>query len=199
MRFSKFSVVLVTIAALGTPLARAQWSPDDPTATPRADVSLGYSHIQANAPPGDCGCFGVNGGYISGDFYLRDWLAVAGEITAGEANHISSLGQNLTLATYMAGPKVVRAGHRLAPYAQVLFGGARGSNSYFPSGTTYTTSASSFALSAGGGVDFNLRRYLAVRMVELQYLRTTLPNGVNDEQSHLTIGTGLVIRLGSRH
>ena len=33
-----------------------------------AEVALGYSYVRANAPPGTCGCFGMNGG--SGAFAL---------------------------------------------------------------------------------------------------------------------------------
>jgi peptidoglycan-associated lipoprotein len=81
------------------------------------------------------------------------------------------------------------------PYADVLFGGAYGSDSYFPTATSSTTSASSWALSAGGGLDVNLTRRLAIRAFDVDYLRTALPNGTNDAQNYLMIDAGIVFKF----
>jgi peptidoglycan-associated lipoprotein len=197
MRLMKVALILVTV---GVSAAIAQQRPSSPALiTPRFDLSLGYNNIRANAPPGGCDCFDMNGGYVSGGFHIKDWLSIAGEFTGGHANNISLLGQNLTLMTFMAGPRVSYNGHRLVPFGQVLFGGAHGSDSYFPTATSSTSSASSWALSSGGGLDVNLTRRFAVRALEVQYLRTALPNGTNDAQNHLMIGAGLVIKFGGRY
>ncbi len=193
MRRIYLALVFVTA---GVPAALAQQDPSEAALVPRLDLSVGYSHVNANAPPGISSYFGPNGGYLSAGYRLNGWLGVAGEFTGGHAGNISQLGQNLTLLTYMAGPRVTYSGYRFVPYGQVLFGGAHGSDSYFPSGTSYSTSASSWALSAGGGLDIGLTRRLAVRAVEAQYLRTVFPNGSTNVQSHLMLGAGLVFRFG---
>lgn len=114
---------------------------------------------------------------------MKNWLSIAGEFTGGHANNISLLGQNLTLMTYMAGPRVSHPGHRLVPFGQVLFGGAHGSDSYFPTFTSSTSSASSWALSSGGGLDVNLTRRFAIRAgllpagVSLRVCSGFRPNG----------------------
>jgi peptidoglycan-associated lipoprotein len=194
MRRITLALVFVTV---GVPVASAQQrSADRASLVPRFDVSLGYNHISANAPPGQTDYFSLNGGYASGDLYLADWLSIAGRFTGSYANDISTLGQDLTLMTYTAGPRVSLTGHRLVPFGQVLFGGARGSNSYFPTGTTFSTSASSWALSTGGGLDINLTHRFAIRALDANYLRTALPNGASNEQNHLTVGAGIVIKFG---
>src|SRR5580698_9623569 len=162
MRSINLALVLVTV---GVSAATAQQSPANPaTVVPRFDLSLGYNHVNANAPPGVSNYFGPNGGYVSGGFHIKDWFSVEGEFTGGHAGNISALGQNLTLLTFMGGPRVSYTGHRLVPYGQVLFGGAHGSDSYFPSGTSFSTSATSWAFSAGGGLDINLTRRFAIRV-----------------------------------
>jgi peptidoglycan-associated lipoprotein len=193
-------IILALIPVIvGVSVASAQQRPDDAAfVVPRFDISLGYNHMNANAPPGQTNYFGVNGGYVGGDLHLMDWLSVTGQVTGGHANDISLLGQDLTLMTYTAGPKVSLTGHRLVPFGQVLFGGAHGSDSYFPSGTTSSTSASSWALSTGGGLDVNLTRRFAIRAVDADFLRTALPNGSSNSQNHLMIGAGLVIKFGER-
>jgi peptidoglycan-associated lipoprotein len=193
----KVALILVTV---GVSAAIAQQRQSDPALiAPRFDLSLGYNNIRANAPPGGCDCFDMNGGYVSAGFHVKNWLSIAGEFTGGHANNISLLGQNLTLMTFMAGPRVAHTGHRIVPFGQVLFGGAQGSDSYFPTSTSSTSSASSWALSSGGGLDVNLTRRFAIRALEVQYLRTALPNGTNDAQNHFMIGAGLVIKFGGRY
>ena len=41
------------------------------------DVAAAYHWMHANAGPGECGCFGMNGGGISGSWNFRSsWSAV---------------------------------------------------------------------------------------------------------------------------
>jgi peptidoglycan-associated lipoprotein len=196
MRRMNLALVLVMV---GVPAAMAQrGSSDAATITPRFDVSLGYSDMNANAPPGVTDYFGLNGGYVSGSFHIINWLSIAGQVTGGHANDISLLGQDLTLLTFVAGPRVSLTGHRLVPFGQVLFGGAHGSDSYFPTATSYSSNASSWALSTGGGLDVSINRRFAVRALDVEYVKTALPNGSTNTQNHLTVGAGIVINFGGR-
>ena len=180
---------------IGGSAARAQ-SSDPAFLMPRAEVSVGYNYINANAPPAGCDCFGMSGGYVSADVHAKRWLSVAGKVTGGHANDISTLGQNLTLVTFTVGPRISMPGRRLAPFGQFLIGGAHGSDSYFPNGTSSSTSATNFAYTTGGGVDLNLSRRFAIRAFDVEFLRTAFPNGANDRQNHLMIGAGLVMKFG---
>ena len=166
---------------------------------PRVDLSFGFDSVRANAPPPNgCTCFGITGGALDATYHLNEAFAITGQFTASHAGNISALGQNLTLMTYMAGPRVTIQRRRLVPFSQILFGIGHGSDSYFPSGTTYTTSASSFAYEPGGGLDINLSPRLAVRALEANYLHTDFPNGTSNFQHHLVISAGVVLKLGVR-
>ncbi len=190
------TVVVLLLASLATPLSRAQASPSNTApSVPRYTAVVGYNFVHANAPPTTCNCFGMQGGFAQGTFALNEWLRIAAEVTGGHANNIGPLGQNLTLMTYAAGPQVVLGSHRFELFGQALFGAAHGSDSYFPSGSTASPTATSFALSTGGGLDLTLSRHVAIRVAQVQYLRTTLPNGTNNQQNQLTLGAGIVVRL----
>jgi peptidoglycan-associated lipoprotein len=190
--------LLLVLVTFGVSTVIAQQRPvDSASIVPRFDLSVGYNHVNANAPPGVSNYFGPNGGYVSGAVHVKDWLSVAGEFTGGHASSISMLGQNLTLLTFMGGPRLSFTGHRLVPFGQALFGGAHGSDSYFPTSTSSTSSASSWAFSTGGGLDVNLTRRFAIRAVEAQFMRTAFPNGANNAQNNLMIGAGIVIKFGS--
>jgi outer membrane protein OmpA-like peptidoglycan-associated protein/opacity protein-like surface antigen len=189
---------LVLVANIGLMAAAQERNEDQVNIVPRLDLSAGYSLIHANAPPGGCECFNVNGAYVSAGLHVNNWLSVVAEGTGGRASNISELGQNLTLITYMAGPRVSFHKKRLTPFAQFLAGGAHGGDSYFPSGTTYTTTANSFAFAAGGGLDVRLTRRFALRAPYVAYLKTGFPNGVDNSQNHLMVGVGLVANFGGR-
>jgi peptidoglycan-associated lipoprotein len=189
------SFALTMLAATG---ASAQQTVIDAGSVnpPRIDLTAGYNLIKANAPPGDCGCFTMNGGYGGGQVNLSQWLGVAGEVSVEHANDISSLGQNLTLITFMGGPRVSWPRYRFVPFGEFMAGGTHGAGSYFPSSTSSSTSASSFAYAAGGGLDVNLNQRFAIRAFDARFLHTSLPNGVNGTQRQLQIGIGVVMRFG---
>lgn len=186
-----FAAVLFVASLLVGSTARAQWSDGDPGTVSKVNVALGFNYVRANAPPGECGCFGATGGFLSADYHITDWFSISGQVTGQHANDISLLGQDITLLTFAAGPKVQLNGHKFVPFGEVLVGGAHGSDSYFPTGTTSSPTASSFAVQAGGGVDYLLTSRFAVR-VQAYYLKTEFPNGTNDEQNELMAGVGLV-------
>jgi peptidoglycan-associated lipoprotein len=195
----RFVTVIFALALTGGSAARAQVVPTDPTPfVPRYTIAFGYAALRANAPPAGCDCFGLSGGFVSGSVRVRDWLGVAGEFTGSHANDISLLGQNLTLMTVTAGPRISFPNHRVVPFGQVLIGFAHGSDSYFPTSTSFSTSASSFAFTTGGGIDIHLNHRIAVRAIEAQYLRTSLPNGTNNEENHLVLGAGIVFKFRGR-
>ncbi len=186
----------VVLATLASPSAVAQATSNNLSSyVPRYTVAVGYSYIHANAPPSACDCFGLQGGFAQGAVTLKYWLRIAGEVTGGHANQFGPLGQNLTLMTYTGGPQIVLHAHRVETFGQALFGAAHGSDSYFPSGTTASASATSFAINTGGGFDIDLTRHIAVRPVEVNYLRTSLPNGSSNRQNQLSLGAGLVFHL----
>lgn len=161
------------------------------------DLSAGYNFIHANAPPGSCDCFNMSGGFVAGNFQLSQWLGITGEFTGQHGSKISSLGQNLTLTTFMGGPKVSWAHMRYTPYGDFLLGGAHAGNSWFPSGTSGSSSASSFAYATGGGLDLNLSPRISVRAVDAQYLHTAFPNGASQFQHQLRLGAGIVLHFGA--
>jgi outer membrane protein OmpA-like peptidoglycan-associated protein len=196
MRGTHLSILALGLGAFAASAAFSQTKPQfkllDAT---RYDLSVGYNNIRANAPPGGCPCFDMNGGFVFGTVRLTDWLGISGEFTGGHSSNISTLGQGLTLTTFTVGPRVSHRFRQFTAFGEVLAGGAHGSGSYFPTKVSSYPSSSSFAVSTGGGLDVSLNRRFSLRALDLQYLRTSFPNGVNNEQNQLMIGAGLVIKF----
>jgi len=162
----------------------------------RIDIATGYHLINANAPPAECGCFTANGGFFSAQYNLSTRLGMVGEVGTVHASTISSLGQNLALTTFLAGPRIAVPFRRMSPFGEFMLGGAHAGDSYFPNGSSGSSSASTFAYSAGGGLDLNLNSRYSVRLFDASFLHTSFPNGANGTQRQLQINAGVVLHLG---
>jgi opacity protein-like surface antigen len=78
----------------------------------------------------------------------------------------------------------------LSPFAQVLFGGERISNSASGFGST---SDSSFAMAFGGGADYEMTNHVAIRLIQAEYLYTKFGG---THQNNARISAGIVYRWG---
>lgn len=197
MRTLALALLLAALLAQLGLSAHAQKA-DPLTEIPRLEAGAHFTFIHANAPPGGCACFNLKGAGATAAWHLTRRFAVAGQYTRSHANHIGPLGQDLTLATFTVGPRITVHHRRWHAYGQFLFGAARGSDSYFPTSTSYTTTASSKAWTTGGGADYDLSNHFAVRALEAQFLRSYLPNGSTDVQNHLMLSAGLLFKLHGR-
>lgn len=166
-----------------------------------SSVSVRYSAQISNGPPGTCACFSLQG--ASGDLVWKlsplpssGVLRLAVDLGVEHTADLNGAGYGLTLSTFTAGPRIElpRIKH-LHPFAQGLFGLAHGSGSQFPENGTLTDSANSFALLAGGGADFHLNGLVSLRLVQVDYLRTSLPNNANDWQNNLRVGAGVAFHF----
>lgn len=159
----------------------------------RFEVGANYNYFHANAPPGQCGCFSLNGGSGTFVYNLRPaWAAVA-DITVGHATNVDNSLQNITIFNYLFGPRYTRrTSHRFVPYAEVLLGGAKEDVNF-----QFTINRNAFGLLAGGGVTTKLKRRFGLTIVEGDWIYTRIPNAVNNRQNDIRIVTGVTYHFGS--
>jgi hypothetical protein len=170
-------ILLVGLILLTAAASRAQ-------DTPATDVSASYSYLR----------FGVNNGVnqngaslsVAGNF--NHWLGLAADVGG---YHKTQGGATFNTYTYMGGPRFsYRNSGRVTPFAQVLFGGARGTLG----GTAGSGANNGFAYSAGGGVDLGLTRHLALRP-QLDYIGMRFSgNTINTVRGSI----GIIFRFGNR-
>jgi hypothetical protein len=200
----KYSLaLLLTLAAVSTcPLTAQDATQPQPAKPPRAELALGYTYLNSNAPPGSCDCFSLNGGNATFAWMLKPArFALVGDFAIARAGDVADTGNSLSLTTYTAGvrylPRMHHAG--LQPFGQVLVGVAHASGSSVSSQNAATSNAgAAFAGSVGGGLDLHTGPRFAIRLVEADYLVTTFDNGVNDHQNILRISAGVVLRFGGK-
>jgi len=168
------------------------------TAT-RMQLGVNYDYVGANAPPGGCGCFSLNGGSGWFGYNFDRSLALVGEVSGSHAGNINGTPSDLTLTSYLFGPRYSRQfKNRLLPFAQVLLGGAHASGALTPSPSGVASSANSFAMTLGGGLDIRMGHRLALRPLQADYYLTRFPNGVNGHQNNFRLAAGIVFYFGRK-
>lgn len=183
------SLLLSTILLLaGASVALAQQD------TYNGDAAAAYHWVRANAGPGQCGCFGMNGGGLSGSWNFRGpWSAVV-DISVENTSSAPPANNSLTLVSYLAGARYkipqpwLKGNHKPQPFAQIVLGAAHaGGGEAGVADGSYR-----FATRIGGGIDVPLNSHFAVRAVQIDYYLTTFANGTNDHQNNLLVGAGIV-------
>jgi outer membrane immunogenic protein len=204
MRIStRRSVLLASTCLIATVTALGQQSKGSgETAPVSADLSVTYSVEKSQLAPGNCGCFWFQGAGANVGFTLWKGLGVAGALTGGHAN--LAPGMSIDKIVYVLGPRYTFAlpsPHAGLPpvkvFGELLLGGVHGFNSIFPTTTGLTSSATSFAMQTGGGIDAYVSKRFAVRAIEVEYLRTNLPNNYSNVQNDLRLGFGVTYHLNS--
>ena len=186
-------------------LTFGQQAPAAPATAPASakeglQFSVGYTY-QGSQPTFGGSWFGLNGGRSDLLFPLTRHFGIVTELNGTHTDSIPSLGSGLTMLTYMAGPRFSMSLHRgreagrIVPFTQVLFGGVHATEGAFPSSSALKSTANSFAMSAGGGLQVGLSRRISLRLIQADYLYTRLPNLLDNYQNSYRIGAGIVFQL----
>jgi hypothetical protein len=170
----------------------------------------GYSYLRNNSN-------GINGWQGQGTFNFTRYLGVTADVSGAFRTPATfsvlgvSASANQHLYTFLFGPTVTANFGRSAVFAHGLFGQAHSSlgagvNIPIIGGiSTGLTSANAFAMAFGGGVDIGVSRHIAIRAVQVDYLRTQfsatdalatgLSSSLGDRQNSFRYSTGIVFRF----
>jgi len=182
---------------------------------PKAELFMGYSYLRA-MPQLETGnrLMWLNGGSTSIAFSLNRYWGLVGDfggfnetrlqLTSGNPPTVMGPYRavtNGTVFTALGGPRLsFRSHERITPFAQALFGGIRASQESLCTGCVHSLpTETSFALTAGAGLDLRVRQHLAIRLVQAEYLMTNfedLTTGKKANQNDMRLSTGIVFRFG---
>jgi len=171
--------------------------------TPKIEAFGGYDLVHGSYVGQG---YNFNGGGGSVSYNPSGWLGLVGDF---QGSHWSGTGLDANLFTYLFGPKIAYRTEKFTPFARVLFGGGHVSGSLLggcllarvrPEGITTCTASGSenaFAMTAGGGLDWNATTHIGVRVGQFDYLMTRfngLGTGGGDTQNSFRFATGVVFR-----
>jgi hypothetical protein len=152
---------------------------------PSWELSGGYSYIRANL---NGASFSLNGGIASVGQNFNDWFGGKLEFAAYGGN---AAGMKLSAQTVTYGPVFsYRRYEKLTPFADFQLGAVHANTGYLG----ISASATKFALSSGGGVDFKINPRAAIR-IQGDYLMTRF---LGLRQDNLRASAALVIRFGTK-
>lgn len=190
IRLSWLLLIVLGLCASGV------FAPSADAQEDKFEFGADYNYVRANGPPGGCGCFSMNGGNAWFGFHLSDSFSVVAEFSAQHAANINDSGQDLTLSSYLFGPRyTLDKSERWRPFGQILLGGAHATGTFEPSSSGGSGSHNAFSMVAGGGLDVVVTRHVVVRAFESDYYLTRFPNGVNTRQNNLRISAGVIFRF----
>lgn len=158
-----------------------------------ADVYLGYSYTRQQYGNG-IDNFNMNGG-IGQITFSPKWIGLVAEFGGSNVSTLNGLPASGQLYSYMGGPRISFRHGPLQPYIQGLFGGAHITSSLQTA--LGSTSANSFAMAVGGGLDLKMSRHFAVRLAQVDYFMTNLTNpaSVRFTQNNFRYSGGIVFRF----
>lgn len=169
-----------------------------------AEANVRFSEQISNGPAGNCGCFAMEGFAGGAAWNLHEFgaersraLGFVTDLSVEHTGKVNNAPYGLTLTTLAFGPRLATPSFKATHvFAQTLFGFTHGSNSEFPVHNSLESSANSFAFVLGGGLDRPITQRIGYRVIQLQYLRTSLPNNSSNWQNNLQISTGLRFAFG---
>ena len=181
-----------------------------------AMVAVTYSGEASKQPSISNSGFWLNGGSVDGAATIYHGLGAAANLSVVHAQEFSSK-VSVGKTTIAFGPRYTkditewsRKGKwikkedwfkKLPPsqvYGEILFGVVHGFDGTFPDGLSINSSANSFALRLGAGLDVTLWHHIGARVFELDYIRTNLPNGAANNQNDLRLSFGVNYRFDTR-
>jgi len=158
------------------------------------EAGFDYAYFHANAPPGECGCFSLEG--FGGGFAINGIHGISGvvDLATAKADGVNGTTQNIRIFNILGGPRYsFRTRSRFTPYGQVLLGASEET-----SNLAFISVKNAFAVSGGVGVNRALGRYFGWKIVEASYIYSQLPNARNNDQNDFRITTGIFLRMGPR-
>jgi hypothetical protein len=184
---------------------------------PKAELGIDYSFTHYEPSARYSQSHNLNGGGGSIVFNLNRYFGIKADLqgyTSGTTTFRIPVGTKIlpaggifsvqgNLFTYMFGPQIKVRTSRVAPFGELLFGGAH-SNVYanlFRSAHLIGASPANnaFAMVFGGGFDVPISGLVSIRPVQVDYMLTRFGNIiVTNNQNNIRYQAGVVFNLGNK-
>lgn len=154
---------------------------------PKFEVFGGYSYIKIMSASAGLSSYtgasplGSSGWQASANWNLNPWFGLKADF---DGNYCCS-GQYIY--SFLGGPQLSVRKPKYTLFGHALVGGANARGLYITD--------TNVAWVVGGGLDWNVRRFLAIRLPEVDYFGTHFVGGT---QSDLRVSGGFVFRFGEK-
>src|SRR5262245_46786513 len=154
--------------------------------TPRVEVFGGYSYAGGN----------FNGWNASVTGNVNKWFGVTADFSGYHGGtSLPNFEEQQKVYTYLVGPKFSLRRNRVTPFAYALYGGLHFSSTETVFGQRSSASDTGSSISLGGGLDVKLNDRIAIRAVQIDYLRASFFDEVHNRGR---LSFGVVLRFGKK-
>lgn len=159
---------------------------------PKVEIFGGYSYTHAGIKPGTA--VNANGYAASATGNVNRLLGITVEVSQQFGSSGSTT--DYEFRSFMVGPQLSSRKHeKFTPFAHILIGDARYGSRQVPDVAKQRYHENTFAIAAGGGLDYNFHPSVAVRLIQLDYFTTKFSR---DRQNDLRLGFGVVFKFGHK-
>jgi hypothetical protein len=150
---------------------------------PKAELFGGYSYQRS----GQINFQGWNAAIMAN---VNHWLGIGADFS-GTYDSVKAAGLSVdaSLHSFVFGPRFSRRTDKATAFAHVLVGGNRASAGVDP---LIRVARARFALMVGGGLDVNLGKHVAARVVQVDYHSAWGDGGRNEG---VRVSVGLVVKI----
>ena len=155
--------------------------------TPKAEIFGGYSY-------GGEATHGWNTA-VAGN--VNKWFGLEGELSGLYTNiREADSEENIRTHSFLFGPRIsMRRSKRVTPFVHALLGTAHLRTRAMEQGQAFSFSDTSFGMSFGGGLDVRVSDHIAIRVIQIDYVRTHF---FDETQNKGRISAGIVFRFGKK-
>lgn len=156
---------------------------------PKYELFFGYGLVRTEG-----GQANLNGWHASFASNLNTWFGLAVEASGQYGTQTIAAGSNqfktnVDFHSLGFGPRLTYRKHeRISPFVHALFGIARGN---WRGPAAVAGEETSFGSAFGGGIDARLRKFLGMRIIQIEYVRTHF--GETSAENNFRIATGLLL------
>jgi hypothetical protein len=178
-------------------------------ASAQRPIDLGFSYSQEQTKfvgSSSSDFFRLRGATIDLGYTLHRSFGV---VVAADGLSVTNLRQSIDIheASFLAGPRFTyNYGHitptawnrHLGMFADAKIGYTIATSGLYPiSNTTLTNHASALTWTFGGGLNLHFYHRLDLRLPEIDYVQTHLPNGGSNQQNNLRVSAGVNFHFGN--
>lgn len=163
-------------------------------------IAVTYNAERAKTVSSGCNCFWIPGAGIDANWRIWNGVGIAAQVNGGHASNIAP-DVGIKKVNFLFGPRYTwqpsrrKRGYRPSIFGEFLAGGVHAYGTVIPTSTGTTSSATSFGFQTGGGANLWLTRHFGLRVIELDYVYSEIPNAGDSTQNDFRIATGVVWRL----
>lgn len=197
-RLVSLSLFLVLVVAGRS--ARAQSTAQAPFGlevgqAPAVEIGGQFEATHANAPPGQCGCFWMQGGGVAINLSVRPAWSAMTDVYFAHNGKIGATDEQLSVFNYLFGTRYTyRNSTRITPYGQALAGISHVGSNF----EIYSSKNNYLAAEGGLGFEYYVTPRISAVPLEADWVFSRAINGVNTRQNNLRVGIGVVYRIAPK-